>query len=217
MRLISKSSICIALIAGFGAGLPAWAQKWEFGVLGGAGFYSNGSVTSPAGTGDVGFKPGMAVGAYLGNNMYRKIGGELRYEYRPGDLKVSSGGTEATFKGEAHVIHYDFLFHFTGTDSSVRPFVAAGGGVKIYRGTGPATATQPLSRLALLTNTYETAGLASVGAGVKIAASRRLGLRLEVHDFITPFPKQVVAPAPSAKISGILHDIVVMGGIAFTF
>src|SRR6266849_3203283 len=218
MRLISKSALCITLLAGFGAGLPAcWAQKWELGVLGGGGFYSNGTVTTPAGTGDVGFKSGAALGAYLGNNMYRKFGGELRYEYRPGDLKVSSGGADATFKGEAHLIHYDFLFHFAGKDSSVRPFVAAGGGVKVYRGTGAATATQPLSGLALLTDTHETSGLASVGAGVKIHATRRLGLRLEVHDFITPFPKQVIAPGPGGKITGALHDIAVMGGIALYF
>ena len=216
MRIISKSSVCIALLAGL-AGLPAWGQKWEFGVLGGAGFYSNGTVTSPAGSGDVGFKSGLAAGAYLGNNMYNKLGGELRYEYRPGDLKVSSGGTEATLKGEAHLIHYDFLFHFAGKDSSVRPFVSGGAGVKVYRGTGELRATQPLGRLALLTDTYETSGLGSVGAGVKIAATRRIGLRLEVHDFITPFPKQVIAAAPGASISGILHDVSVMGGIAIIF
>jgi len=207
-----------------GAGLPVcWAQsegttrKWEIGVLGGAGFYSNGTVSSPAGNGDVGFKSGAALGAYLGSNMYKLLGGELRYEYRPGDLKVSGNGGEAAFSGEAHVIHYDFLLHFAPTGSHVRPFVAAGGGVKIYRGTGSDQASQGLSRLALLTNTHETKGLGSVGAGVKIQASRKVGLRLEVHDFITPFPKQVIAPAPGAKISGLLHDIVVMAGLALTF
>jgi hypothetical protein len=149
--------------------------------------------------------------------MYKSVSGELRYEYLPGSLRVKSSGTEATFDGESHAIHYDFLFHFAPTGSHVRPFVAGGGGVKIYRGTGAATATQPLSRLALLTNTYQTAGLASVGAGVKVQASPRLGFRLEVHDFITPFPKQVIAPAPGASISGLLHNIVVTAGIAFTF
>ena len=42
MRSISKG-LCITLLAAFGAGAPAcWAQKWEFGVLGGGGFYTNG-------------------------------------------------------------------------------------------------------------------------------------------------------------------------------
>jgi hypothetical protein len=216
MRTISRCVVRTALL--LGVGLPAcWAQRWEFGVLGGGGLYNTASVTSPAGQGDVGFKSSGAVGAYLGSNMYKYVGGELRYEYLPGDLKVSSGGTEATFNGEAHAIHYDFLFHFAPTESKIRPFVAGGGGVKIYRGTGKATVTQPLERLALLTNTYETKGLGSVGAGIKVQASKRFGLRLEVHDFITPFPRKVIAEAPGAKISGLLHNIVFMGGFAITF
>ena len=88
-----------------GAGLPASAQKWEFGALGGGGFYNTASVKSPAGDGDVGFKNSFAAGAFLGSNLYTFVGGELRYEYLPGDLRVKSGGNEATFSGEAHAIH----------------------------------------------------------------------------------------------------------------
>ena len=214
MRSIARGALCIFLLA-----LPAcWAQqKWEVGVLGGGGFYTNASVTSPAGSGDVGIKPGAVVGGFLSNDMYKSLSGELRYDYQRGSLRVKSSGTEATFNGESHAIHYDFLFHFAPTGSHVRPFVSGGGGVKIYRGTGEATIVQPLSRLALLTRTYETSGLASVGAGVKVQASQHMSFRAEVHDFITPFPKQVIAAAPGASISGILHDIVVMGGIAFSF
>jgi len=48
------------------------------GVLGGGSVYKNASATSPAGSADVGFKSGAAVGAYVGGNMYKYIGGELR-------------------------------------------------------------------------------------------------------------------------------------------
>ena len=216
MRSISKCAACMALL--LGAGLPAcWAQKWEVGVLGGGGVYNSASATSPAGSADVGFKSSAAVGAYLGSDMYKFLGGELRYEYLPGDLKVSSGGAESTFSGEAHAIHYDFVMHFAPTGSKIRPFVAAGGGVKVYRGTGAATLTQPLQRFALLTATHETKGLGSVGGGIKAAISKRALVRFEVHDFITPFPRQVIAAAPGGKISGLLHDIVFMGGLAITF
>src|SRR5262249_19885998 len=132
-------------------------------------------------------------------------------------LKVSSGGTEYTFSGQAYAIHYDFLFHFAPTEAKVRPFVSGGAGVKVYHGTGAATVTQPLQGLALLTNTYETKGLGVAGGGVKAAVSRRVLVRFEAHDFITPFPRKVIAEAPNAKISGILNQIVVMGGITFTF
>jgi len=198
-----------------GAGLQA--QTWEVGVLGGGSIYNTASVSSPAGSGEAGFKSGAAVGAYVGGNMYRFIGGELRYEFLQGDLKAKSGGIEETFSGYSHAIHYDFLVHFAPTGAKIRPFVAAGGGVKIFLGTGAPSVTQPLDRLVLLTHAHEVKGLGSVGAGLKASVSKRAQVRVEVHDFITPFPRQVIAPAAGAKISGLLHDIVFMGGIAITF
>src|SRR5439155_463587 len=115
------------------------------------------------GSGDVGFKSGVAAGAYVGGSMTKFVGGELRYEYLGGDLKASSGGTEETFSGNAHAIHYDFLVHFAPTGAKIRPFVSGGGGVKVYLGTGAPTVTQPLDRLVLLTHTHEVKGLGSVG------------------------------------------------------
>jgi hypothetical protein len=185
-------------------------------VLGGGSIYNSASVTSPAGTGDVGFKSGPTVGAFVGNDM-GKFGGQLSYEYLPGDLKVSSGGTTANFSGMAHAIHYDFLYHFTPSEAAIRPFVSAGAGVKIYEGTGSPTVTQPLSGLALLTNTHETAALGTFGGGIKARIGSRMMLHLEVQDFITPFPRQVIAPAPGAKISGMLNDIVFTAGLGIMF
>jgi outer membrane protein with beta-barrel domain len=193
------------------------AQKWEVGGFAGGGFYKNASVSSPAGSGDVGFKNAAIFGGLVGSNMYKHVGGELRYEYRMGDQFVKSGGTEATFGNRTHSIHYDFLMHFAPEGALVRPFVSAGGGVRIFTGTGTESAAQPLSRLALLTNTTETKGLGVVGAGLKIKIAPGVGVRAEVHDFITPFPRQVIAPSVNASISGILHDIVATFGIFAIF
>jgi hypothetical protein len=230
MRTFSRQAI-LATLAILGAASTAWAQdsgaaapnseaavpKWEIGVLGGGGFYNSASVSSPAGSGSAGINKGLAVGAYVGNNMYKLLGGELRYEFLPGDLKVSSGGTQATFTGQAQAIHYDFLVHLTPAGSRIRPFVSAGAGVKLYQGTAKATATQPLSGLALLTNTHQIAGLGVFGGGVKAQISSHFVLRLEVQDFLTPFPRQVIAPAPGAKINGLLNQIVFLAGIGITF
>ena len=196
---------------------PARAQKWEVGGFAGGGFYTNASVTSPAGSGDVGFKNATVFGGAITSNMYSYVGGELRYEYRMGDQFVKSSGTEATFGARTHAIHYDFLIHFRPEGEPMRPFVAVGGGVKIFSGTGTERASQPLSRLALLTRTRETKGMGSVGAGLKLKVAPGVGVRVEVHDFITPFPRQVIAPSINAKISGLLHDIVVTGGIFALF
>jgi hypothetical protein len=217
MRSFFRNASVAASLLGFGAGVPAcWAQKWEIGVLGGGSIYNSASVTSPAGSGNVGFKSGPAVGAFLGNDM-GKFGGELRYEYLPGDLKVSSGGATATFPGLAHAIHYDFLYHFTSSEAAIRPFVSGGAGVKIYQGTGSPTVTQPLSGLALLTNTYEAAALGTFGGGLKARIGSRMIFHVEVQDFLTPFPRQVIAPAPGAKISGMLNDIVFTAGLGIAF
>jgi hypothetical protein len=224
MRIFLKQASILATLTILGAGSPAcWAQsseagpKWEIGGLGGGGFYSSASVSGPTGSGDVGIKNSVAVGAFVGNDLYKHLGGELRYEFLPGDLKVSSGGSEATFSGQAHAIHYDFLFHFANKGSRLRPFVSAGGGVKIYQGTAKATVTQTLSNLALLTNTHQTSGLGVFGGGVKAQVTPHLMLRFEVQDFLTPFPKQVIAPAPGAKISSLLNEIVVLAGLGITF
>ena len=57
----------------------------------------------------------------------------------------------------------------------------------------------------------------SVGGGVKIALSPGLQLRLEAHDFLSPFPKNVIAPSPGSTVGGWLQDFVVMAGLSFTF
>jgi hypothetical protein len=216
MRSTLKYASILAVLSGLG--LPqCQAQRWEVGVLGGGSFYNTVAVTAPSGSGDVGIKPSFAVGGYVGNDMYKNLGGELRYEYLPGDLKVSSNGSTATFSGQAQAIHYDFLYHFTSSEAKIRPFVAAGAGIKIYQGTGAATASQPLSNLALLTHTYQIDGMGTVGAGVKAFISNRLMLRFEVRDFITPVPHQVIATAPGAKISGMLNNIVFLAGLGVTF
>ncbi len=211
----SKSSICaliLAVVPGF-----AFAQKWEIGVGGGGGFYTSKSVTGSGGDGSVKVGNGVAASAWLANNNSRLWGGELRYDFQGGDLKVSSGGASATFSGQSHALHYDFLLHFADRDAKTRPFVAFGAGVKQYRGTGTEVTDQPLSQIALLTKTNQTVPLVSVGAGVKIRMSRSVGLRLEVHDFLTPFPDNVIAPAEGQSLGGWTNDFVAMLGLSILF
>jgi hypothetical protein len=197
--------------------LPAFAQKYEFGVQGGVSFYDNKTVTNPRGSADAGFKLGYAAGFTIGHNMYQHIGGEIRYTFLQNEMKLNSGSTEATFGSQAHAIHYDFLIHAKGLDSPVRPYVAFGGGIKYYRGTGAEQAFQPLSNIAILTKTSDTKGLASVGGGVKLKMTDKIWLRLDVHDYLTPFPKNIIAPNSGSSVGGWMNNIVGTGGITFTF
>ena len=195
---------------------PAFAQKWEVGVGGGGSFSTAQTFKNAVANADGGFANGYAVSAWVGNNTSNLIGGELRYDYEHSDLKLSSGGTNVNFGGQTNAIHYDFLLNFAPVESHVRPFVAGGAGIKVYSGTGKEQPFQPLSNIALLTKTNEIEPLVSVGGGVKFAMSKSVLLRLEVHDYLTPFPKNVIAPAAGSKVGGWLSDFVVMAGISFT-
>ena len=193
-----------------------WAQQYEIGGVAGAGFVNSLGVAGTAGAATAGFKPGFAFGGFVGHNMYRHLSGEVRYSYLQSNLRLSSGGTEATFSGVAHAVHYDLIFH-SRKDAPAQVFAAAGGGFKVYRGTGKEAAYQPLSQFAYLTKTQELKPLISVGGGVKFKLSRRAALRVEARDYITPFPLKVITPAPGNKISGWVHDIVPMVGISYLF
>ena len=195
----------------------AWGQKWEFGGGVGGGFYTSNDVTSGGASASAKIENNLAGSAWLGNNGSGHLGGELRYDYQNGPLQLTQGSTSTSFSAVSHAIHYDFLFHFTDGESRVRPFVSVGAGIKVYRGTGAEVAFQPLSNFALLTKDQDLTGLISVGAGLKLNLAPHLQLRLDVHDYITPFPKQIIAPASNAKVSGWMQDIVPMAGLALTY
>lgn len=213
MRLTAGSVLAVVLSL-----TPAClGEEWELGGLGGFGLVNNLKVTSRTGSADAGFKSGPAWGVVAGHNMHRYLGGEFRYLYRFSDLKLSSGGQEATFSGLTHVVHYDALLHTKERGSPVRPYVAVGGGLKVFRGTGQERAFQTLNSFALLSRTQEIKPLLSVGGGVKYNIRGWLTVRGEVRDYISPVPDQVIAPVPGNQLSGWMHDIVPLVGLTVTF
>ncbi len=199
------------------AGSTLQAQRsYEVGALALATAYRNAGVRSGPAIGSIGFQPGPSFGAFLGQNMSDHFGGEIRYLYAQNDLKVTSGGTEAKFSGRSHSIGYDLLVFATGRRSRIRPFVAAGGGLKYYQGTGAEQPFQPLSNLAILTRTNDTLPAVDFGGGVKIQASRHTVFRVEFRDYITKIPK-IFAASPGANISGLMHQWVPAFGVSWTF
>jgi hypothetical protein len=212
-----KHFLPVTFLVVLAAAPTAFAQKWEVGVGGGGNFYTAQSFTNPIGNAEGKLANGFIVSGWLGNNSGRLLGGEVRYDYEQSNLKLSSGGTNVSFGAHTNAIHYDFLLHFASKEARVSPFLAAGAGVKIYTGTGKEQAFQPLSNIALLTKTNELKPMVSVGGGVKFAVTSAIQLRLDVHDYLTPFPKSVIAPAQGSKVGGWLSDFVAMAGLSFTF
>ncbi len=193
------------------------AQRWEVGGAAGYGLSHDLSVTNGSLTGKAGFRSGMAFGAVFGNETTRHIGGEARYTYRSQDLRVSSGSTRATLGAESHAIHYDLLIHAASNESRARPFLAVGGGIKYYRGTGSEAPFQPLSNLVVLTRTNEVQPLVSAGGGIKLPISRRSLIRLDFRDYMTPFPSSLLALPGNSRGKGWVHDFVLMVGISGIF
>ena len=130
--------------------IPVFAQgRNEIGVIGLVTSYRKVNVTGPERSGKVGPTWGPAVGFVIGQSMGDHWGGELRYVYFQNDIELQSGGESTEFSAQSHAIHYDVLYYLTDHERTVRPFVAAGIGLKHYRGTGEEQSFQPLSDLAL--------------------------------------------------------------------
>lgn len=200
-----------------------WAQgksaepRYEIGggIVGS--FYDKKSFTSAGGNVDAGFEGGFGASAWLGNEMYPKVSGELRYDYLRNEMKLEGAGGKATFGGDSHAIHYDIHFHFADRRAKTRPYVLAGAGIKLFRGTGAERAFQPLSQIAVLTHTTELTPLVTFGAGIKMQLSERVSLRLEFRDNLTRFPKKVIAPNRGSGGDGWLNNFAPTAGLSVLF
>jgi hypothetical protein len=95
--------------------------------------------------------------------------------------------------------------------------VRSSAGIKVFRGTGTEQAYQPLSNFALLTKDQDLTPVVSIAAGIKFAVSSHLQFRVELHDYLTPFPKKVIVPAQGANVGGWLQDFVPAAALAYTF
>jgi hypothetical protein len=135
--------------------------------------------------------------------------------YLQNDLHIDSGGTNARFSGNAHVLHYDMLYHTNRKGSKMQAFAAVGGGMKIFRGTGAEAAYQPNYQFGYLTKAQQLKPMGDFGAGLRFELKPHVFMRLEFRDYITPFPSQIIAPAPGAKYGKILNDVVPMASISY--
>jgi hypothetical protein len=205
------------ICAGLLVAPAAMAQEWEAGALGGYAFTKNTTIRNPAGSVSAGFKNGPAFGFFAGSNEYRYLGGEASYLYRQADVKLGGGGSEVSFSGHTQFVDFRFLLHFAETNARVRPFVAIGGGVAVYSGTGAESATQPLNNFAALTHTRDVKPMLSAAAGLKYRFAPHAAVRFEFRDYVTPFPDKVIAPVPGASAGGWLHNLIPLVGIEGVF
>ena len=194
-----------------------FAQSWSIGGAAGYGFYNNATISNGSGSAEAGFEPRVAASAVLGQNVGNRFGGELRYTFRGDEAKLRAGGRQVNMDGQTHAVHYDFLVYATPRGSKVRPYAAAGAGIKRYMITGDERLSQPLTSFAMLTHSSQVEGLFSAGAGVKASLGEHWLFRVDFRYYLTPFPEKLFAAGPAARIHGWLHDFVPMAGIDWTF
>jgi hypothetical protein len=210
MKTLRQSILILAA-----TGAACFGQQWEVGGMAGGGFLNSVAVSGTPGTATAGFQTGPAFGGYVGFNQYKHIGGELFYNYLQSNLSLKSGGSEASFSGVSHAVGYNVVLKTTRDSGKVQLFAVLGGGMKVFRGTGTEAAYQPLSQYGYFTKTQTVKPMASIGAGVKVALTKKVFLRTEIRDYITAFPTQIITPAPGTKYGTLLHDIVPMVGLGF--
>ncbi len=203
----------------FAVAAPAAAQsEIEIGALGMISDYMSLDVSNTARSGSVGPGFGFSGGFVLGQTMSNRWGGEFRYLYFKNDLKLDTGSDSAELGAQSHAVHYDVLYYFSDPDVKIRPYVAAGFGIKHYQGTGAEDPFQPGNDLALLTATSQTMFMGDAGLGVKFRIGSHAIFRVEFRDYMTGVPKDVIAAAPGADLQGgILHQWAPLFGITWTF
>lgn len=204
----------MALLVSFAASAPA---QWEVGVAVGYGIYRNASVYAPAGKAAAGFRNRFTVGAVIGEDLYNRVGGEFRYTYQDGDPFVAAAGVKTNVQGQSHAFHYDFLFHVRERGARIRPYAIAGVGAKLFVVSGPASPVQPLENIVRLTTESDFKPLVTGGGGVRMMLGKHVVLRLDFRDYITPFPKKVIAPAPLGTARGIYHMFTPMVGLSWIY
>ncbi len=201
--------------AAFGQG------QYEFGGDIGFGWYHNGTIYAPSGQATAGIRNGFAGGIVFGDDMYEYISGEIRYTYQDGNPFLTSGGKSQNIQGQSHTINYDLIVNFKRREEKVRPFFASGVGAKGYIASGPPPFSEavlpPFPTIATLNNTNEWMFVFSVGGGVKYRINDHLQVRGDFRDYVTPFPKQQLAPSRVGAARGILNQFTLLFGVSYLF
>ena len=88
---------------------------------------------------------------------------------------------------------------------------------KYYRTTGPEPSDQSLSQFATLMRQNQWKFVTSLGFGVKYRLLDHMLLRADFHDYISPFPRAVFAPAQGATDRGLFQQFTPTIGVSYWF
>src|ERR1051325_602928 len=170
-----------------------FGQQYELGGTIGYGIYRNGPIFGPGVSAEAGIRNRFAAGWVIAEDLYEHVSGEVRYLYHDGHPFLEAPGVKTDIQGQSHAFHYDLLLHARGREARLRPFFAAGVGVKGYIITGPAPRPQPLPTIGSLVAHDQWMLLVTVGGGVKYRLTNNLVIRGDFRDYLTGFPRSQIA------------------------
>jgi len=194
-----------------------FAQPFEIGGAIGYGVYRDGTIFGPGASAQAGIRNRFAAGWLVGEDLYEHFSGEIRYLYQDGHPFLATSSVKSDMQGQSHAFHYDLLFHLTRRDRKLRPFLAAGVGVKGYIVAGPAPNPQALPNIASLVTQDEWKLLVTIGGGVKYRLPKNVVLRGDFLDYLTAFPRRQIAPALNNTARGIFQQFTPMFGVGYSF
>ena len=211
MRL--RLVVLVVVLASAGA-----AQEWEFGGSVGYGAYRSGTVFGSNGqTATAEILNRFTAGAVIGEQVSGLISGELRWTYQDGHAVLTAAGVREEKDGHSHTVTYDVLFHFRRPERRLRPFFAAGAGVKGYIANGPPPQQNPLAAVATLVERDEWKPAFDLGAGLKYRLTDHVQLRFDFRNYLTTFPKQQIVPAAYSTARGIFQQFTPVVGVSYVF
>lgn len=198
-------------------GPAALGQKWELGGEFGFGMSDSPAIANPSGSIQSGFRISGAASVVFAANSFQYVGGECRYTFRSGGPKLRSDGTQVSTDGYASVLTYDILLHLDPRESRVRPYFAAGSGLKIYTASARSSPTQPLAYAAILVPGTQVEPVISTGGGLKYLVKHGIQLRVDFRFHITPLPNDLIRPTGRSAIHGWTYDLLPMVGVSYAF
>jgi hypothetical protein len=193
------------------------AQQWELGGSGGYGSYVNPTISGPAGQVQPAFVNRGVISVLFGENLYEHIGGEVRWLYQFGGPQLSGNGLVVGSTGYTNTVTYDVLFHTSNREANLRPFFAAGAGVKVFTGGQLRFVGQPLGTSAILASGTQIEPAISAGAGLKYRVARHVIIRLDFRTYFAPTPDRIFRPVGTAFIHGWNYEFVPLGGVSYVF
>ncbi|MEO7649640.1 MAG: outer membrane beta-barrel protein [Bryobacteraceae bacterium] len=195
-----KIRSALLLLCAFATVAPA--QVGEISLSFGRSLFKNNKLGTELGsTANYQIRDGFHMAARMTLNTKRFVGHEFGYAYNRSHLGLGGARVDDDISVPVHQGFYNFLVYGTPEGSRIRPFAAGGGHFSSFYPPGASVSYG---------NGITKFGV-NYGAGVKVKVTPIFNFRVDIRDYLTPKPFDLV------NRSGPLHQVEVSAGVGFMF